>query len=372
MFEFIEQIGEFGRYRTLAEILADARAVAGKPGWSVRTIGSSRMGRDIDLLSFGDGRKSTILLWGFEDPHEPICAWSMKWLWEQLADASSPIHEFGLDWAFVPCLHPDGVLRNEQWFHHPGDLRAFLNGSWDEDNTVYGPPQSAEQLALEQAIVQAKPELLFGMHDESHFPGHGYWALVSDEEVQEQLGSHFDYESRIGVVPVPAPMKPQAMRNNWYHGRAHALTGRCLSMICEPRAYRRLAPPREPESAVRERFLSAVSEYESTLGEIGACSEEEQALIDCAAGRVERMRKDWLFYIAAGSCGLRVLKAHGKVGIAESIERAFWDYLSTRLDGTYTTIPVRDQVRIQLHFLFSVLQAARGRKTFNSERTVNQ
>ncbi len=359
MFNLLEQIGDLDRYPTLADVLAHTRALAGRSGFHVETIGQSRMGRDIELVSFGSGDKPVILLWGFEDPHEPVCAWSMMWLWEQLSDAFSPIHELGLDWAFAPCLHPDGVLRNETWFSHPGDLRAFLNGCWDEDNTFYGPPQSAEQFALEQAIVRARPELLFGMHDESHFPGYGYWALVSDEDVLGQLGDHFEYERRIGVVPVPAPVKPQGMRNCWYFGRAHALTGRCLSIVCEPRAYRRLAPPREPENSLRQRFLAAVSEYESTLREIVAFSEEEQALIDCAAERVERMRRDWLFYIAAGSCGLRVLRAHGKAELAESLESTFWDYLTARLDGTYTAIPVRDQVRIQLHFLFSVIQATR-------------
>jgi hypothetical protein len=163
----------------------------------------------------------------------------------------------GCDWALIPCLNPDGVLRNEQWFRHPSDLRAFLNGSWEDELAFWGAPQYPEELALEQAILRTTPELLFGMHDESHFPGHGYWALVSDEELQEGLGEHFAYENRIGVETRPPPVKPQTMRNNWYFGRARDLGGRCLSMICEPRAYRRLAPPREPKDSVRTRYRTA-------------------------------------------------------------------------------------------------------------------
>jgi len=368
-FNFIEQVGDFCHYLTLAEIHAHTRSLADKPGFRVETIGHSRMGRDIELVSYGTGGRPTILLWGFEDPHEPICALSQRWLWAQLADANSPIHDLGHDWAFIPCLHPDGVLRNEQWFHHPGDLRMFLNWSWEEDNTFYGPPQSSEQFTLEEAIVRVRPELLFGMHDESHFPGHGYWALVSDEQVQDKLDVHFEYESRIGVLPVPAPVKPQGMRNSWYHGRAHGMTGRCLSMICEPRAYRRLKPPRDADDEVRAHFMSALSEYDSAVREVVPSSEDERALTQCAATCIERMQKEWLFFVCVGSCALRVLKTHGKDALADIIEQAFWDYLNARLDGTYTTIPIGDQVRIQLHFLFSVIEEAKGRKTFNSNRT---
>jgi len=76
-----------------------------------------------------------------------------------------------------------------------------------------------------------------------------------------------------------------------------------------------------------------------------------------------------LFYVCVGACALRVLRAHGKVTFADAIEKTFWGYLNARLGGTYTTIPIRDQVRIQLHFLFSVIEKAKRRKTFNSTRT---
>jgi hypothetical protein len=372
VFELIEQVSEFDRYATLAEILAHTRALAGKPEFRVETIATSRMGRDIELVSFGNGGRPTVLLWGFEDPHEPTCSLTIAWLWEQLADANSPIHDIGHNWAFVPCLNPDGVSRNEQWFRQPGDLRAFLNWSWEDEVAFWGAPQHAEEFALEEAIVRTTPELLYGMHDESHFPGHGYWALVSDEEVQESLGAHFDYESRIGVVPVPAPVKPEAMRRNWYFGRAHGLTGRCLSMICEPRGYRRLAAPHEPAASTRIRYREALSEYENALGKVDASSEEDRALLRCATSCLERMRQERLFAICVGACGLRIMRQYGKEAQAEAIEKAFWGYLSARLDGTYTTIPIRDQVRIQLHFLFTVVELAKGRKTFNSKKTAKE
>ena len=84
------------------------------------------------------------------------------------------------------------------------------------------------------------------------------------------------------------------------------------------------------------------------------------------------MRAERLFPICVGSSGLRALKAHGMAALAEAIEAAFWHYLCARLEGTYETIPVRDQVRVQLHFLFSVVEAARRRETFASRRTAKE
>jgi hypothetical protein len=54
----------------------------------------------------------------------------------------------------------------------------------------------------------------------------------------------------------------------------------------------------------------------------------------------------------------------GRAEEAGAIEEVFWEYLSARLDGTYAAIPVRDQVRVQLHFLFTVLGKAKGRGSF--------
>ncbi|MGI8908172.1 MAG: M14 family zinc carboxypeptidase [Candidatus Sumerlaeaceae bacterium] len=359
--DLLDQIPDSDRYPNLTEITNHARGLVGIHGFRVQTIGRSRLGREIDLISFGSGEKPTVLLWGFEDPHEPICSLSLMWLCAQLADAHSPIHELGYDWAMIPCLNPDGVARNEHWFQYPGDLRAFLNWSWEDDLAFWGAPEYPEELALEKAIVRTKPELLFAMHDESHYPGHGYWALVSEESVLDGLGEHFEYESRIGVTPILAPVKPQVMKDNWYFGRAHGLNDRCLSMICESRGYRQLMPPRETDESVREQFRAALAEYEFLINELRPSCEEEHALIRCAKSCRERMRQERMFAICVGSCGLRVLKERGNERKAESIENVFWYYLSARLEGTYAPIPIRDQVRIQLHFLFSVIREVERR-----------
>jgi hypothetical protein len=359
--DLLETVSDSDRYPTLAEIIEHTSSLENKAGFRVEEIGRSRLGRKIDMVSFGIGRKSTILLSGFEDPHEPTCSLSIMWICAQLADPRSPIHNLGYDWAIIPCLNPDGVLRNEQWFQHPGYMRAFLNWSYEDDLVFWGAPHHPEEFALEQAIVRTKPELLFGMHDESHFPGHGYWALLSEELILNDLKEHFEYESRIGVEPVPPPVEPQVMRKNWYFKRAHELNHRCMSMICEPRGYRQLTPPREAQERIREQYKAALAEYESLLGEVAPSSEEDKALIRCATSCRDRMREERLFAICVGACGLRVLKAHGKEDRAEYIEKVFWDYLSERLEGTYKAVPIRDQVRIQLHFLFSVIEQVKKR-----------
>lgn len=355
LWDRIEQVPDSDRYPGLAQIMDHTRSLASKPGFRVETIGRSQMGRDIDLITFGNGSRPRVLLSGFEDPHEPICSLSMMWLCAELSNARSPIHELGYDWAMVPCLNPDGVTRNEHWFAHPGDLRAFLNGAYEDEIEYWGEPQYPEEHALAEAIARTKPERLFGMHDESHFPGHGYWALVSDEAMLQGLEGHFDYESRIGVEPVAAPVGPEVMRKNWYNAKALGLNSRCVSMICEPRGYRRLAPPRDAEENGRQRYMAALDQYESLLEALVPSTGEERALMQCAVSSRQRMRNEQLFSICTGACGLRVLIAHGKQQEAESIESALWDYLVARLKGTYTPIPIRNQVRIQLHFLFSVL-----------------
>jgi hypothetical protein len=63
------------------------------------------------------------------------------------------------------------------------------------------------------------------------------------------------------------------------------------------------------------------------------------------------------------------MKECGRGEEATLVEVAFWDYLSARLQGTYEAIPIRDQVRTQLHFLLMVLEKANSRGSFHCARS---
>ncbi len=129
--ELLASVPTYARYLTLAEIRAQTDALRGQPGFSVETIGQSAEGLPIDMIRFDGGYDRTALLWGFEDPTEPVCALTMFWLCDQLRQRNPQVMRFQCNWAIIPTINPDGVLRNEEWFLAPGDLRVFAGGSWE-------------------------------------------------------------------------------------------------------------------------------------------------------------------------------------------------------------------------------------------------
>jgi hypothetical protein len=64
--------------------------------------------------------------------------------------------------------------------------------------------------------------------------------------------------------------------------------------------------------------------------------------------------------LAVSCCALRVLRRQGYAREADALQDVFWQYITSQAPPeAVRTIPIRDQVRVQLHLLFTVL-AERG------------
>ncbi|MEU5887246.1 M14 family zinc carboxypeptidase [Streptomyces sp. NPDC047461] len=117
------------RYPTVDELAARASAlVARHPGGArLRTVGMSRAGTPLWLLSVGHGTRQALVVAG---PHanEPVGGGTVLRLAERaLAD---PLLTEGADatWNLLLSLDPDGLRRNEGWLHGPYTLgRHFRN-----------------------------------------------------------------------------------------------------------------------------------------------------------------------------------------------------------------------------------------------------
>lgn len=62
-------------------------------------------------------------------------------------------------------------------------------------------------------------------------------------------------------------------------------------------------------------------------------------------------------FLARNGSGLRALKAKGLGKEADEIEGTFWEFIKASLtDKQYHFVPLNDQVKAQLHFLFTVMK----------------
>ncbi len=208
--DLIEAVPEFACYPSVADLDRHLDALQSSPALRVTQVGLSAEGHPIRAVHCEQQAPRTALLWGYEDPSEPICGLSTWWLCDQLAQPDSPLHRVNCNWMVIPCLNPDGARRNEHWFARPGDLRAFFDGSWEPpiEQIMYWnpPPTCSEMRALRETIAACRPDLLFWMHDESHFFGPpSYEIYLSEDLGPGALTKHLAYTVAAGMPLSRAP-----------------------------------------------------------------------------------------------------------------------------------------------------------------------
>ncbi len=118
--KLLASVPTYTRYLTLEQICRQTDALRNQPGFTIETIGQSAKGMPIAMIRYDGCYDRTVLLWGFEDPTEPVGALSMFWLGGQLRWRNPQLMRFQCNWAIIPTINPDGVKRNEGWFRAPG------------------------------------------------------------------------------------------------------------------------------------------------------------------------------------------------------------------------------------------------------------
>ncbi|MGV9316143.1 M14 family zinc carboxypeptidase [Streptomyces sp. NPDC003691] len=174
-------IPDIHRYPTLSELHRGIRAVERDHPrrTELRTVGTSREGRELLMISVGTGRNNALVLGG-PHPNEPTGFLTALHL-ARLA-AHRPELAEGLDttWHIVPCMDPDAMRRGEGWYGGPHTIRnyygkfyrpAFRNQvewTFPVEGGFDGPlPETRHLMAV---IDELKPKLVYTLHS-SDFTG---------------------------------------------------------------------------------------------------------------------------------------------------------------------------------------------------------
>ncbi|GLF92827.1 M14 family zinc carboxypeptidase [Streptomyces yaizuensis] len=168
-------------YPTLRELHRGVRAVRRDhpQRTELRTVGRSRAGRDILMISVGAGRNNALVLGG-PHPNEPTGFLTALHL--ARLGARHPELAEGLDvtWHIVPCMDPDAMRLGEKWYDGPHTIQnyygkfyrpAFRNQvEWTFPVEGGFDDPLPETRALMALIDDLKPKLVYTLHS-SDFTG---------------------------------------------------------------------------------------------------------------------------------------------------------------------------------------------------------
>jgi hypothetical protein len=367
--KLLASVPTYAHYLTLAQIRERIDALRQEPGFAVTTIGRSAEGRPIDMIQYHAGADRTVLLWGFEDPTEPIGALGMFWLCDQLRQRNADLIGFRCNWAIIPTINPDGVLRNEEWFLAPGDLRAFAGGSWEPpyDRILYWdePGTYPEMMAWRAAVSALTPDVLFNMHDESHFPAPGYQVFLSSAIEDSLMETHLTFVRSTGMPLVDDPVQPPSRMRDPRRSVSFAFVANPDCMVLQDEscgyALSTSALDHDWSASQQATVRDAIDHYLQLLDLI---KDDDVVRIESAKSQARHARnlrpEDGAKALAVSCCALPALRRQGYAREADALQEAFWQYIVSQAPPEATRpISLRDQVRVQLHLLFTVL-ADRG------------
>jgi hypothetical protein len=161
-------------------------------GVPLHTLGTSREGRPIRLLSPGGAGPLNALVVGTPHPNEPIGGLTLAFLVQALQRAHPALTRLPFRWHFIPTIEPDGLVRNQGWLASPHNAEAYFSNFFrpalDEQAEYTFPLQSGghafdhptpENLAWQAAIERTQPDLLVSLHNAEH--GGAFYVLSRDE-----------------------------------------------------------------------------------------------------------------------------------------------------------------------------------------------
>ena len=177
---------------TLTDIAAFTQELTTRAGDKVvRTkLGESGLGRTIDLLSIGEGRKSVLLV-GTPHANEPLGCVTIARLLERFASDHDFLVKTGARWNFVFSIDPDGLAMNEAWLKGRRSYDDYIAGFFrpafrrqPEFSFPYGSSRqnpgiaTAENRCWQTALALTKPHLQCSLHNSEaggvyHVVSHG-------------------------------------------------------------------------------------------------------------------------------------------------------------------------------------------------------
>lgn len=145
-----------------ADMIAELGA---HPDVSLRVLGQTIEGQDMDLVSVGTGDK-TIWVIARQHPGETMAEWWMEGFLARLLDDDDPIARVLRDKAsfhIIPNMNPDGSRLGNLRTNYAG---ANLNREWDKASIQSSP----EVYHTIKAMNAAKPDLCLDVHGDEALP----------------------------------------------------------------------------------------------------------------------------------------------------------------------------------------------------------
>lgn len=203
--------------------------MARHPGlFRARTLGRSREGRTLELLSVGHGEHAVMLV-GAPHPHELVGTLTIDFLAHYLADQPRAQSELGFAWHFIQVIEPDGVFLNEPWLAAPRRPSNYLRSFYRpplRDQAEYTFPFSTREHSFAMATPEAnawrtaldwvRPHLLVSLHN-SEVGGAFFFTSGNDVDLDQALvdcarSLHFDIDEDGEPGSLPKAGRPGVFR----------------------------------------------------------------------------------------------------------------------------------------------------------------
>lgn len=154
------------------------RLLARFPGlFDRQTVGQSRTGRPIELVTLAGGARSALVVAGIH-ANEPTGCLAADLLMHELAENGGLRRRLDTTWRFINPVDPDGFVLNEGWFGSAPSLsnyfRHFYRPAFTRQPDYTFPlkvgshefsERPPENLAFQAALDVARPNLLFPLHN---------------------------------------------------------------------------------------------------------------------------------------------------------------------------------------------------------------
>src|SRR5579871_2943392 len=102
----------FDALMTIEELEAGTRALRGDSRVRITSLGCSRLGRPIEMISIGSGDRDALIV-GAPHPNEPAGAVTVERLIRLLLENER--ERRGYRWHFVKAIDPEGLRLNGGW-----------------------------------------------------------------------------------------------------------------------------------------------------------------------------------------------------------------------------------------------------------------
>ncbi len=205
------------------------------------------------------------------------------------------------------------------------------------------------------------PDVLFDMHDESHFPAPGYYVLLSSAIDERLMDAHLAFVRSTGMPVADQPVAPPSSIRDPRRSVAFAfeVNPDCIAFFDEVLGYALSTSALDHDWSASQQATvrDAIDHYLQLLDLI---KDDDVVRIESARSQARHAKElrpeDGAKALAVSCCAVRVLRRQGYGREADALQDVFWQYIASQAPPeAVQAIPIRDQVRVQLHLLFTVL-----------------